>query len=334
MAIVIKLINDPEKKKGESGVVLTLTRDTELGFRLKAIVAPTKREILRIVSDCPLAITEDALLWLQRHNWEWKKHPKSLDLQELLRTVKQYTPLLPPQHIEKTTSFLMKNFSPARVRKNKNISQQDELEHLESHLGQMAEPVKAKKSKKVKKFKRPKKKEENQDVDYEVVDIGLTKNQESDEPEEKLTPAEVDVKIESMRDRRAEEKLRKTHEQYQQIQERIALVEKAKLQKHYQNPDNVDDLLAGTDGLLEEDSEESETSSEEIEMEVPEYFESPEAAWEWGMEAGAFDTQEEAKEVYDSIRKKANPQNAVEMAKHWANMIEIMVSDGAIQGEI
>ena len=112
MSIVIQLVNGSPKKKGEKMAGVILTRDPKLGFRMKVQAMPTGREIHRLVSDCPLAITEQTLLWLQRHKWQWKLHPNSLDVRELLKQVKTYTNLLPAEHISDACDLLLENFRP------------------------------------------------------------------------------------------------------------------------------------------------------------------------------------------------------------------------------
>ena len=111
MSIVIQLVNgSPKKRKGDKMAGVILTRDPKLGFRMKVQAVPSGRELHRLVSDCPLAITEQTLLWLQRHKWQWKLHPNSLDVRELLRQVKTYTDLLPAEHIGNACDLLLENF--------------------------------------------------------------------------------------------------------------------------------------------------------------------------------------------------------------------------------
>ena len=113
MALLIHLMDaNPEKKSGETHAGLILNRDEQLGWRAKVVAMPTKREIMRCVSDCPLTIAENILLWCKRHEWQIKLHPNSVELKKLLKEVNQYNPLVEPDAVVLACSILLKNFLP------------------------------------------------------------------------------------------------------------------------------------------------------------------------------------------------------------------------------
>lgn len=113
MALLIHLMDaNPEKKSGETHAGLILNRDEQLGWRAKVVAMPTKREIMRCVSDCPLTIAENILLWCKRHEWQIKLHPNSIELKKLLKEVNQYNPLVEPDAVVLACSILLKNFLP------------------------------------------------------------------------------------------------------------------------------------------------------------------------------------------------------------------------------
>ena len=113
MALLIHLMDaNPEKKSGETHAGLILNRDEQLGWRAKVVAMPTKRAIMRCVSDCPLTIAENILLWCKRHEWQIKLHPNSIELKKLLKEVNQYNPLVEPDAVVLACSILLKNFLP------------------------------------------------------------------------------------------------------------------------------------------------------------------------------------------------------------------------------
>ena len=113
MALLIHLMDsNPEKQTGETHAGLILNRDEQLGWRAKVVAMPTKREIMRCVSDCPLTIAENILLWCKRHEWQIKLHPNSVQLKKLLKEVNQYNPLVEPDAVVLACAVLLKNFLP------------------------------------------------------------------------------------------------------------------------------------------------------------------------------------------------------------------------------
>ena len=111
MAILIHLIDaNPKKESGETHAGLSLLRHNELGWRLKLTAMPSKRELMRSVSDCPLTIAENILLWSKRHKWKIKLHPNSVSLKDLFKECKEYNKLGNPEHIILSCAMLLKNF--------------------------------------------------------------------------------------------------------------------------------------------------------------------------------------------------------------------------------
>ena len=82
---------------------------SETGYRLKA-TTPDGRDVARWVSDCPLAVTLHAMLWLGQASWVVRQAKGSLPLQKILDEV----PLLAPRgaHPQQAIDVLRLNFPP------------------------------------------------------------------------------------------------------------------------------------------------------------------------------------------------------------------------------
>jgi hypothetical protein len=297
MSIVIQLFNgSPKKKKGEKLAGVILTRDPELGFRMKVQALPTKREIHRLVSDCPLAITEQTLLWLQRHKWQWKLHPNSLNVRELLKQVKTYTELLPPEHIGTACDLLLQNFSPRnqeapaqprqqpRQRAQENAQQQPSMGGMGT-AQQMHQQMLA--------------------MQKQMFEMQQRMQQEEQENSDPLAS-----------------KMKKTHQRHAQrmahVNEVVAQNErKAAFQQEV--VDNIEDIVNEVDSLVDEEQNAviQDEVVEEVQIEIPEFFKKPQDAWSWAVELGVYESPEEAQEEYEGLKKEENPKSAKEMASLW-----------------
>ena len=75
----------------------------------------------------------------------------------------------------------------------------------------------------------------------------------------------------------------------------------------------------------------SKTEQDKIEAEaatdIPDVFESAEAAWAWGVEQGAFGDLNASSEVYDQVKKQFKPKSAQEMATFWVSEVLRMVKE-------
>jgi len=91
--------------------------------------------------------------------------------------------------------------------------------------------------------------------------------------------------------------------------------------------ENLDQIVDEVDNIIQDeplDDNEEASSYEEVEIEVPEKFNTPQEAWEWAVELGVYDDEEEAKAEYEGLKKSEKPKNAVEMASIWtATCLEI-----------
>ena len=268
MSIVIQLVNgSPKKKQGEKMAGVILTRDPKLGFRMKVQAVPSGREIHRLVSDCPLAITEQTLLWLQRHKWQWRLHPNSLDVRELLRQVKTYTDLLPAEHIGDACDLLLENFRPnnpdakvAKVAEQQDPTKEEMMQQMLMMQQQMAS------------------------MQSQNQPQGPTSGMES--------------KMQRTRQRAAQA--------IQQVEQTVAANQRRE-QMQQEVLENLDSIVEEVDSIVSE------------EMETPKMFPSPQAAIDWAMELGVFDSEEEAKSEYQSLKTQESPKNAEEMASIWTS---------------
>ena len=302
MSIVIQLFNgSPKKKKGEKMAGLILTRDPELGFRMKVQALPTRREIHRLVSDCPLAITEQTLLWLQRHKWQWKLHPNSLDVRELLKQVKTYTNLLPPEHISDACDLLLANFKPQGSQKpKKRVAEQ-------AQPRQAADPTA----------------EEMRQQMIMMQRQMMAMQQQMQQGSPAAAPIDpITAKLQRTQQRHAETMAHVNA---------VAAANEAKRALQEEVVENIDDIVAEVDALVSpavtknpsaniiQDEELSEEVSEDLvaDIEVPEFFKTPQDAWNWAMELEVFDSIEEAAKEYESLKNEEKPKTAKEMATLW-----------------
>jgi len=70
------------------------------------------------------------------------------------------------------------------------------------------------------------------------------------------------------------------------------------------------------------DSDEPATESPASgEIEIPEVFESPEAAWRWAVKLGAYSDIRQARRAYNKIKFRDDPQSAREMARLWIHEV-------------
>ena len=302
MSIVIQLFNgSPKKKKGEKMAGLILTRDPELGFRMKVQALPTRREIHRLVSDCPLAITEQTLLWLQRHKWQWKLHPNSLDVRELLKQVKTYTNLLPPEHISDACDLLLANFKPQGSQKPQNrVTEQ-------AQPRQAADPTA----------------EEMRQQMIMMQRQMMAMQQQMQQGSPAAVPTDpIAAKLQRTQQRHAETMAHVNA---------VAAANEAKRALQEEVVENIDDIVAEVDALVSpaitknqsaniiQEEELSEEVSEDLvaDIEVPEFFKTPQDAWNWAMELEVFDSIEEAAKEYESLKNEEKPKTAKEMATLW-----------------
>ncbi len=109
MAFVISdLDSNYAPLEGEEEVRISLSR-RDTGYCLKAVTSDG-RDVGRWVSDCPLAVTLYAMLWLGQSKWRIKQNKDSLPLQKILDDVPGIAPrgIHPQQAIE----TLRRNFPP------------------------------------------------------------------------------------------------------------------------------------------------------------------------------------------------------------------------------
>ena len=305
MSIVIQLFNgSPKKKKGETVAGLILTRDPELGFRMKVQALPTKREIHRLVSDCPLAITEQTLLWLQRHKWQWKIHPNSLDIRELLKQVKTYTNLLPPEHIADACDLLLANFKPQGAQKpQKRVAEKN----VATRAPQTVEPT-------------------AEEMRQQMI-LMQRQMMAMQQQMQQGAPAAVPTDPIAAKLQRTQQK----HAETMAHVNAVAAANEAKRLLQEEAVEKIDDIVAEVDALVSpsgsknpntniiQDEELSEDVSEDLvaDIEIPEFFNTPKEAWEWALELGVFENLSEAKKEYESLKNEEKPKNAKEMATLW-----------------
>jgi hypothetical protein len=308
MSIVIQLVNgSPKKRKGEKMAGVILTRDPKLGFRMKVQALPGGREIHRLVSDCPLAITEQTLLWLQRHKWQWKLHPNSLDVQELLKQVKTYTNLLPAEHIGDACDLLLENFrangNPAAVTPNK-AKQKTAQQPLPPRPTPVAGPS-----------------QEEMMQQMAIMQAQMMAMQQQMTGGQQPAPAPGMNPLEAKMARTQQ----RTAEHLAQVNATVEA--KARREEMQQQVlDNLDEIVEEVDEIVGENVivDEPVIQDEELEsesgdyIETPEMFDSPQEAWAWAVELGVFD-EEEAETEYNELKKAEKPKNAKQMATLWTS---------------
>jgi len=295
MSIVIQLFNgSPKKKKGEKMAGLILTRDPELGFRMKVQALPSRREIHRLVSDCPLAITEQTLLWLQRHKWQWKLHPNSLDVRELLKQVKTYTNLLPPEHIAEACDLLLTNFKPKEGQKpqqrvTQNTTRQPVSASAEPNAEQMRQQM------------------------IMMQQQMMAMQQQMQQGSAAIPTDPISAKMQRTQQKHAETMAHVNA---------VAAANEAKRAMQEEALNNIEGIVAEVDELVSGDLiQDEELSSEELvqEIEVPEFFKTPQDAWNWALGLEVFDSIEEAQKEYESLKTEEKPKSAKEMAALWTS---------------
>jgi hypothetical protein len=302
MSIVIQLVNgSPKKRKGEKIAGVILTRDPKLGFRMKVQAMPTGRELHRLVSDCPLAITEQTLLWLQRHKWQWKLHPNSLDVKELLQQVKTYTDLLPAEHIGDACDLLLQNF------KSKNAGGQNRAQ--ENTRSTPSQPAVA----------APQDQTAMPTQQQMMQQMAMMQAQMM-AMQQQMTGAAPAAPLDPL-----QEKMMRTRQRHAstmaQVNQTLAMnAQKEAMQKEVL--ENLDQIVDEVDSIIQDeplDDNEEVSSYEEVEIEVPEKFNTPQEAWAWAVELGVYDDEAEAKSEYEGLKKSEKPKNAVEMASIWTS---------------
>jgi hypothetical protein len=73
-------------------------------------------------------------------------------------------------------------------------------------------------------------------------------------------------------------------------------------------PDRIEEAVYGGLSVEEQD---------QIAKQTPQVFTSPEHAISWGWEKGAFETVEQARQAYETVKREGQPANAHEMAAMW-----------------
>lgn len=71
----------------------------------------------------------------------------------------------------------------------------------------------------------------------------------------------------------------------------------------------------------------SQQDMDRIENSVPEFFPTPEAAMDWAIEQGAFESITHARNAYDKVKREQNPQNAKHMASLWVADVQRRVAE-------
>jgi hypothetical protein len=95
--LIAQVSEFPEPQQGESVCVLALSEGSAGTYRLRAhTFGPAgERDIGRWISDCPLTVTESALLWVSRFNWTIQMAEGSLDVNQVLEVVERPVPMFP-----------------------------------------------------------------------------------------------------------------------------------------------------------------------------------------------------------------------------------------------
>jgi len=299
MALLIHLMNgNPQRQKGETHAGLMILRDDKLGWRVKATAMPSKREIFRLVSDCPLTIAEQAILWAKKNDWPIKLHPNSLNIKQLIREVKDHTSLLPPDQNILALAMLIKNFLPPTQQQADGLPDFNVFDSNEKV--RQTQPTKTNTSQKSKSppVEQPPQKKEWTGAAADKMNA----------TEERYTKhmAGVNATVEAQKKR--EEMQKQIKEQMQQQKEEIT--------SHYEDLD-PDELAAEIDDLLEEHSEDFSIDEDMELIKVPSSFDSPEHAQKWAVEAGVFLSMKDAAEAYTELKDEAAPKSAKEMADYW-----------------
>ena len=312
MAILINIIDgsqDPNRNKSETHAGLNINRDETLGWRAKLTAMPSKRELMRCVSDCPLAIAENVLLWSKRWGWKVKIHPNSVSLKQLMQEVKSYTPAGNPDTVILQGAMLLKNFAPVEMQ------QQQGLPNFETILNKIQQQAQA---------PRPQAPQFQQQAQQQVA----PQFQQPQQPQQQTTPqfqqqAQQVAPQQQPQQREwvgaGAEKLKQTQTRYEahmaQVHATLAHNEQRKLAEEQQKQmgqaiaQDLEKELAEIDELLNDN---------EDQVEIPEKFKSKKDAIKWAMGLGCFEAEAEASETFDEVKKEAGSKNLQEFTPVWA----------------
>lgn len=95
MAMVLSMLSEaPEPQQGEQICILSLSQTEQGIFRMRA-GSNMGRVIARWISECPLSISETALLWVSRFSWQVQVEEGSIDIQTVLDMIPHPAPLEP-----------------------------------------------------------------------------------------------------------------------------------------------------------------------------------------------------------------------------------------------
>ena len=289
MAIVIHVMDgsqDPNRQQNETHAGLLLSRDEELGWRAKLTAMPTQREIMRAVSDCPLAVAENILLWSKRLGWKIKLHPNSVSMKQLMKEVKSYTPSGNPDVVILAAAMLLKNFAPLEIQK------QPGLPNLNGLLQRLQQPQQKQ----------------------------VAQQQPAPQQQAQQMPQYTGPGAEKMR--RTQERYQQHMEQVnatiqanevkREIGEKVAADLESELA-------DIDELLNDSEMAFDEES----GQEEEIEEIV---FKSKKEAIKWAIDSGAFENEADASETYDELKSETGVKTLKEFSPVWAETVETIIS--------
>jgi hypothetical protein len=308
MAILINIIDgsqDPNRTQNETHAGLNINRDEALGWRAKLTAMPSKRELMRCVSDCPLAIAENVLLWSKRWGWKVKIHPNSVSLKQLMQEVKSYTPASNPDTVILQGAMLLKNFAP------REIQQQTGLPNFEVLLNKMQSTQAVERPTPPPQFAQQQQaQQQTQQFAQQQQSQQFAQQQQSQQfaqQQEWVGPGA--------------EKMKRTQDRYQshmaqvnatvEQNERKRVVEAEKRQLGENIAADLEKELAEIDSLLNDDTE--------TQVEVPEKFKSKKDAIKWAIDLGCFEAEKEASETYDEVKKESGKKNLQDFTPIWAD---------------
>lgn len=297
MSILIHLVNgNPQKQDNEEHAGLMLARNEKLGWRCKLTAMPSKRELMRSVSDCPLTIAENILLWSKRHGWKIKLHPNSVSLKQLLSEVKEYTGLGAPETNILAAAMLLKNFAPPAIQEQPGLPNFHQLiEDLQQSQVQQAQM---------------------QQAQMQQAQVQQAPNSP--------TPRENGINVDQPQQKQwvgdGAAKMKRTQERYEQTMAQVnATVAYNERQRQLaeQVTENFDETMGELDELLNEFDN----------VEIPETFNSKDEAITWSLGLGAFDSPEEAINTYDEIASEAGVEEK-ELFPIWIESILAIFDEG------
>jgi hypothetical protein len=285
MSILIHLVDgSPARVSGETHAGLILARDEQLGWRCKLTAMPTKRELMRSVSDCPLTIAENILLWSKRHGWQIKLHPNSVSLKELLSTVKSYTDLGQPETNILAGAMLLKNFCPPHIQQVPGLPDFTSMLVSLQQQQQQAPP-------------QPQTEAQTEPQPPQPPSQPQA-TRHPNHPEQQYVGAGA-------------AKMKRTHEKYDQHMAQVNATleanaqkeanDKAKMELGKKIAENFDQEMAELDQLLADELQE--------EVVVPESFKNKESAIAWSIELGAYDDKKEAEESWVELHSESGGMN-------------------------